>query len=300
MSSSNNDRTSAGQRYLKPLAISLGLVLTFTFVELITGFLSGSLALISDAGHMATDSLGLGMAVAAILAARSLSTAQGRTYGLYRLEILAALANSALLIGVSGYVIYEAIRRLQSPPDVLTGPMLVVAILGLLVNIVAWLLLRRGANESINVHGAYLEVLADMAGSIGVVVAAVIMITTGWPYADPIFAGLIGVFILPRAFRLGRKALRVLVQAAPEDIDIEKIRKHLLSLDGVIDVHDLHVWTLTSEMDVASAHLMTTNDADLHRVLDSARSILRNGYGIDHATLQVEPEDHRECSEVSW
>ena len=205
-----------------------------------------------------------------------------------------------LLIGVSGYVIYEAVRRLQDPPDVLTGPMLLVAVLGLLVNMVAWALLRRGADESMNVHGAYLEVIADMAGSFGVIVAAVIMITTGWPYADPLFAGLIGVFILPRAFRLGRRALRVLVQAAPEDIDMRSVENRLLSLDGVIDVHDLHVWTLTSEMDVVSAHLMTRNDADPHLVLDRARSTLQEGYGIQHATLQVEPEDHRECSEVSW
>lgn len=249
---------------------------------------------------MATDSLGLGMAVAAIVTARRISSARGRTYGLYRLEILAALANSVLLMGVSGYVIFEAIQRLQEPPDVSTGPMLVVAILGLIINLIAWALLRKGAQESINVRGAYLEVMADMAGSIGVVVAALIMITTGWPYADPIFAGLIGLFILPRAFRLGRTAVRVLVQAAPENMDMEIVESHLLALEGVTDVHDLHVWTLTSEMDVASAHLIAQDDADPHLVLDKARSVLQGEYGIEHATLQVEPEDHRECSEVSW
>lgn len=300
MTSSDQEARSAGQKYLKPLTISLGLVLTFTFVEVIAGFLSGSLALISDAGHMATDSLGLAMAVAAIVTARRISTAQGRTYGLYRLEIIAALANSVLLIGVSGYVIYEAVQRLEDPPEVLTGPMLLVAVLGLIVNIVAWALLRTGADESMNVHGAYLEVLADMAGSIGVILAALIMITTGWPYADPLFAGLIGLFILPRAVRLGRRALRVLVQAAPEDIDVKSVQERLLALDDVVDVHDLHIWTLTSEMDVASAHLVTRNDADLHLVLDRARTALEGRYGIEHATIQVEPEDHRKCSEVSW
>jgi cobalt-zinc-cadmium efflux system protein len=274
--------------------------LAFTLVEIVAGFLSGSLALISDAGHMATDSLGLGMAVAAIVTASRISTAQGHTYGQYRLEILAALANSVLLMGVSGYVIFEAIQRLQTPPDVSTGPMLVVAILGLIVNLVAWALLRRGARKSINVRGAYLEVMADTAGSIGVVVAALIMITTGWPYADPIFAGLIGLFILPRAFRLGRTAVRILVQAAPENLDIETVERDLLALEGVLDVHDLHIWTLTSEMDVASAHLIAQDRADPHGVLDEARSLLQDDYGIEHATVQVEPEDHRECSEVSW
>jgi cobalt-zinc-cadmium efflux system protein len=295
-----SDSSTAGARYLKPLAISLSLVLAFTLVEIVAGFLSGSLALISDAGHMATDSLGLGMAVAAIVTASRISTAQGHTYGQYRLEILAALANSVLLMGVSGYVIFEAIQRLQTPPDVSTGPMLVVAILGLIVNLVAWALLRRGARESINVRGAYLEVMADTAGSIGVVVAALIMITTGWPYADPIFAGLIGLFILPRAFRLGRTAVRILVQAAPENLDIETVERDLLALEGVLDVHDLHIWTLTSEMDVASAHLIAQDRADPHGVLDEARSLLQDDYGIEHATVQVEPEDHRECSEVSW
>jgi cobalt-zinc-cadmium efflux system protein len=295
-----SDSSTAGARYLKPLAISLSLVLAFTLVEIVAGFLSGSLALISDAGHMATDSLGLGMAVAAIVTASRISTAQGHTYGQYRLEILAALANSVLLMGVSGYVIFEAIQRLQTPPDVSTGPMLVVAILGLIVNLVAWALLRRGARKSINVRGAYLEVMADTAGSIGVVVAALIMITTGWPYADPIFAGLIGLFILPRAFRLGRTAVRILVQAAPENLDIETVERDLLALEGVLDVHDLHIWTLTSEMDVASAHLIAQDRADPHGVLDEARSLLQDDYGIEHATVQVEPEDHRECSEVSW
>ena len=223
-----------------------------------------------------------------------------RTYGLYRLEILAALANAVLLFAVAGYVIYEAVLRLQDPPDVLTGPMLVVAVVGLAVNIVGWRLLRPGSVESINVRGAYLEVIADLAGSVGVIAAALIMITTGWRYADPLFAGLIGLFILPRAWHLGRQAIRVLVQAAPEGLDLTSVRRDLAAIDGVADVHDLHVWTLTSDMDVATVHLMIGERTEPHPVLDQARDLLEDRYGIAHATLQVEPHTHRGCAELTW
>jgi cobalt-zinc-cadmium efflux system protein len=269
-------------------------------VEAVAGFLTGSLALISDAGHMATDALGLGMALAAIIAADRAGSGGSRTYGLYRLEILAALANAILLFAVATYVIYEAVQRLQEPVEVLATPMLVVAVAGLAVNIVGWRLLRTGADESINVRGAYLEVLADLVGSIGVIAAALIMIVTDWPYADPLFAALIGLFILPRAWKLGGQALRVLVQAAPAGLDIERMREDLTTVPGVVDVHDLHVWTLTSDMDVATVHLMTRDGTDPHPVLDQARSLLEDRYAIAHATLQVEPDTHQGCSEVTW
>lgn len=269
-------------------------------VEIVAGVLTDSLALLSDAGHMATDALGLGMALAAIVAADRAGRATHRTFGLYRLEILAALANAALLFAVAGYVLVEAYRRIQDPPEVLSGPMLAVAVGGLVVNVIGWWLLREGATESINVEGAYLEVLADLIGSIGVIVAALIVLFTGWHYADPIVGAAIGIFILPRAWRLGRRAVRVLVQAAPEDIELDELRRRLTSIPDVVDVHDLHVWTLTSEMNVASVHLMTPAGADQHGVLDRARSILEEDYGIDHATLQVEPDTHEGCSEVSW
>jgi cobalt-zinc-cadmium efflux system protein len=282
------------------LSIAFGLVVGFMVVEAVAGVVTGSLSLISDAGHMATDALGLGMALAAIVAADRATTGGGRTYGLYRLEILAALANAVLLFAVAGYVIYEAVRRLQDPVDVLTTPMLVVAVVGLVVNLIGWRLLRPGAGESINVKGAYLEVMADLAGSVGVIAAALIMIFTGWPYADPLFAALIGLFILPRAWRLGRQALRVLVEAAPSDLDLESLRRDLASVSGVVDVHDLHVWTLTSDMDVATVHLTTREGTDPHPVLDEAQGILRDSYSIAHATLQVEPDSHRGCSEINW
>lgn len=291
--------TRAGRRHLRPLTIAFGLVVVFVIVEVVAGFLTGSLSLLSDAGHMATDALGLGMALAAIVAADRLR-GETRTFGMYRLEILAALANAVLLFAVAGYVLWEAFGRLQEPPDILTTHMLIVGLAGLAVNVVSLHLLREGATESLNVRGAYLEVVADLAGSVGVVVAALTTMLTGWPYADPIIAALIGLYILPRAWRLGGQAIRVLVQAAPKGLDLAEISRELGSLPGVEDVHDLHVWTLSSDMEVASVHLMIGDDVEPHPVLDRARGVLEDVYQIDHATLQVEPLSHRECSEVSW
>jgi cobalt-zinc-cadmium efflux system protein len=276
------------------------MVVTFMVAEVIGGVLTGSLALLSDAGHMATDALGLAMSLAAIVAATRSDRSTQRTFGLYRLEILAALANAALLFGVAGYVVYEAAVRISNPPEILSGAMLAVALAGLGVNVLAWWLLRPGAGESINVEGAYLEVLADLLGSVGVIVAAVVVWTSGWLYADPIIGAAIGLFILPRAWRLGRRAIRVLVQAAPENLDVDQLRRSLASINGVEDVHDLHVWTLTSEMNVASVHLMTPEQVDPHPVLDEARRLLEVDFGIAHATLQVEPDTHRGCAELAW
>ena len=300
--SADHQHTSmrAGARHLRPLLVAFVLVVVFMVVEIVAGFASGSLALLSDAGHMATDALGLGMALAAITAASSADGDGPRTFGLYRLEILAALANAALLFGVAAYVLVEAADRLQDPPEVLSGPMLLVALLGLVVNVVGWRLLREGAGESLNGEGAFLEVVADMIGSIGVIVAALILRYTGWAYADPLFGAAIGLFILPRAWHLGRRALRVLVQAAPEGLDLDRLRKQLASIPGVTDIHDLHVWTLTSEMDVATVHLVTSAGTEPHPVLDQARAVLQEDYQISHATLQVEPDTHHGCAEMAW
>jgi cobalt-zinc-cadmium efflux system protein len=177
--------------------------------------------------------------------------------------------------------------------------MLIVAIGGLLVNLAAWWLLREGSAQSINLEGAFLEVVADLIGSVGVIVAALLLRFTGWEYADPLFGAAIGLFILPRAWRLGRRALRVLIQAAPAGLDLAELRRRLIAVPGVVDVHDLHVWTLTSEMDVATVHLVTDEGTAPHPILDQATSLLE-GYGIDHATLQVEPDSHHGCTEVSW
>ena len=290
----------AGARHAGRLWWSFALVTGFLVVQVVVGLATNSLALLSDAGHMATDVLGLGMALAAITAASRAAHAQHRTFGLYRLEILAALANAVLLFGVAGYVLIEAAGRLDDPPDVPTVPVLVVGILGLTVNLVVFALLRRGASESLNVRGAYVEVVADMLGSIGVIVAGAAMWATGWGWVDPLIGAGIGVFILPRAWKLGREAVRVLVQAAPQGVDLPAITAELRGIDGVADVHDLHVWTLTSEMEVLTAHLGIGPDADAQTVLQRARVVLAEQFQLSHATLQVETAGNHDCEEMTW
>lgn len=289
-----------GEAHLPRLLIVFGLVLGVMVVEAVAGVVSGSLALISDAGHMATDAIGIGMAAAAIHAASRMRRRDHRTYGVYRLEILAALANAVLLFGVAGYVLYEAVRRIAEPAEILSGPMIVVAVIGLIVNIIGFMLLRGGAADSLNVRGAFLEVVADLVGSIGVIIAGLLVWGPGWTWADPVIAAAIGLFILPRAWSLGREAVRVLIEAAPGHIDVDAVRTRLAAIAGVVDVHDLHVWTLTSEMDVATAHLTVGETVDPHPVLDEARRILADDHSITHATLQVEPANHEGCAEVDW
>jgi len=291
---------SAGERHRGRLAVAFVLAACFLVIETAAAFLTGSLALLSDAGHMLTDTAGLGMALAAITAASRASTGGRRTFGLYRLEVLAALANALLLLAVAGYVAWEAVRRFREPVDVPAGPMLLVAAVGLAVNLAGFLLLREGAQESLNVRGAYLEVMADAVGSAGVIVAATVIALTGWSWVDPAFAVALGVFILPRTWRLAGQALRVLVQAAPPHVDLPRLQADLAALPGVVDVHDLHVWTLTSDMEVATAHLQVHPGTDTHAVLDQARVVLRERHRLDHATLQVEPSDHKGCDEIGW
>jgi cobalt-zinc-cadmium efflux system protein len=204
------------------------------------------------------------------------------------------------VVGVAGYVLVEAVGRVggHDVPD--GGWVLAAAVVGLVANIVSFRLLREGAAESVNVHGAYLEVLADLVGSVGVIVGAAIFWTTGWVWVDPVVGAALGLWILPRTWRLGAHALRILVQAAPAGMDLDALALELERLDGVVDVHDVHVWTLTSEMDVATAHLVVASTDHSHDVLDRARTLLADRHGITHATLQVEPADHRGCDDVSW
>jgi cobalt-zinc-cadmium efflux system protein len=270
-------------------------------VEAVTALTTGSLALLSDAGHMFTDVLGIGMALAAITAARRATGDPQRTFGLYRLEVLAALANAALLSGVAVYVVVEAVHRFADPPRVATGPVLLVAALGLVTNLVAFWLLRPGAEASINLRGAYLEVLGDLLGSAGVIAAAVVLTLTGWWWFDPLVAVGIGLFILPRTWRLGRVAVRILVQAAPEHVDVPAVQARLSAVPGVRDVHDLHIWTLTSGMEVASVHLALEAGAEVGAVLAEARSALHRDFHIEHATLQVEPDSTPgACGPATW
>src|SRR5262245_5096055 len=290
----------AGARHARPLWISFWLITGFLLLQVVVGLITGSLALLSDAGHMATDALGLGMALAAISAANRAVHAKHRTFGLYRLEILAALANAVLLFVVAAYVLVEAIRRLDDPPEIASLPVFVVGVIGLGVNATAFALLREGASQSLNVRGAYYEVVADMLGSIGVIVAAIAMGVTGWGWVDPVVGAAIGLFILPRAWRLGGDAIRVLVQAAPAGTDLDAINAALSGIEGVTDVHDLHLWTLTSDMDVLTAHIAVADGGSTQIVLDQARSVLADRFHLSHATLQVETSDEGDCGETTW
>jgi cobalt-zinc-cadmium efflux system protein len=242
----------------------------------------------------------IALALGAIVVANRASKDGARTFGLFRLEILASLLNAVLTFAVAGYVLVEAgLRLAEGGTAVESGPMLVVAVAGLLVNLIVFFMLRAGAQDSLAVRGAYVDAMADAAGSVGVIAAAVVIAATGWDPIDPIVAAVIGVWIIPRAWRLAASALRVLLQVAPAHVDLDAIRRELLALPGVVDVHDLHVWTLTSEMDVASAHVMVERDADAHGVLDQARVLLLD-HEIAHATIQVEPDDHAGCAELNW
>jgi len=292
----------AGARHAGRLRISLVLIVAFLVVQVVVGVITHSLALLSDAGHMATDALGMGMALAAIGAANRAATRQAehRTFGLYRLEILAALMNAVLLFAVAAYVLVEAALRLNEPPHIASAPVLIVGTLGLLVNIVCFLLLRDGAQDSMNMRGAYLEVMSDLIGSVGVIIGAVVMAATGWSRVDSIVGAAIGLFILPRAFRLGRDAVRVLVQAAPLGLSVAEVQQALAELDGVADVHDLHVWTLTSEMDVLTAHIAVTDGTSTQAVLASAQRMLAERFDLQHATLQVEVGDDERCHDLHW
>lgn len=290
----------AGARHTGRLWAVVVILAVFLVVEAVGALVTNSLSLLSDAGHMLTDLVGIGMALAAIHVANREVRHAHRTFGLYRLEILAALANAVLLFAVGLYVLWEAIDRLRHPESVHSGQMLVIAIAGALANLVCFQLLREGANESLNVRGAYLEVLADLLTSLGVIVAAVVIAVSGAEWVDPVIGAGIGLFIFPRTWRLAAQALRVLVEAAPPHLDVEAVRADLVDVSGVMNVHDLHVWTLTSEMDMASAHLVVADESDLHAVLDRARDVLRTKYGIDHSTLQVEPQSHTGCDDVDW
>ncbi|WP_245649551.1 cation diffusion facilitator family transporter [Nocardia shimofusensis] len=290
----------AGGRHRWRLAAALVLIAGFFAVELTYGLLSGSLALISDAGHMAADVVTLAAALAATGIATRKDTSGRRTYGSYRAEVFASGLAVLMMLGVSVYIVIGAIGRIGSTPEVQTGPMLVVGALGLVVNVVALLLLRSGATESLNVKGAYLEVVADTAGSVGVIAAGWLVLATANPVWDTVIALAIGAFVVVRAVSLGRQVLAVLAQHVPEGMDLGAVESDLAGIQGVISVHDLHLWTLTSGMNVATAHLVVPGQHEVHRVLDEARRVLSDDHGLAHATLQVEPADHTGCDELDW
>lgn len=290
----------AGSRYRRRLTVAWALTLGFFGVELGVGIWSGSLALISDAGHMAADVIALSASLFAFRYAVRADTTGKRTFGNYRAEILASGFTVLVMLGIGAYTVIAAGSRIGGEPHVESTPMLVVGAVGLTVNAVAVGLLRAGARESLNVRGAYLEVLADAAGSVGVVAAALLIVWTGDAVWDTVVAVVIATFVVVRAVALGRQVLAVLGQHAPAGMNAYDVAQELRALDGVRDVHDLHLWTLTSGMPVATAHLVTEDTADPHGVLDAASDLLRDRYDLEHATLQVESADHTRCEECDW
>lgn len=290
----------AGGRHRWRLAVAVALVGAFFLVELVVSWLSGSLALLSDAGHMAADVVALSAALVATRVASRPDHTGRRTYGSYRAEVFASGLAVLLMLGVAVYVVVEALRRFGEPVEVAGGAMLVVGALGLAVNVVALLLLRGGARESLNVRGAYLEVVADTAGSVGVIVAGLLVQSTGDAWWDTVVALAIGVFVAVRAVPLGRQVLGVLGQHVPEGVSPDAVSADLGAIRGVADVHDLHVWTLTSGMNVATAHLVSEPGADVEAILSSGQTMLRDTHQIAHATLQVEPTTGESCHDTDW
>ncbi|MET9933120.1 MULTISPECIES: cation diffusion facilitator family transporter [unclassified Streptomyces] len=288
---------TAGAAYRSRLRIALGITLSVMVVEIVGGVVADSLALIADAAHMATDAVGLAMALLAIHFANR-PPSGNRTFGYARAEILAALANCLLLLGVGGYVLFEAVQRFLEPAGTRGGPAIAFATVGLVANVVSLSLLMRGQKESLNVRGAYLEVLADALGSVTVIVASGIILATGWPYADPIASLVIGLMIVPRTVKLLRETLDVLLEAAPKGVDMAEVRAHILALPGIEDVHDLHAWTITSGMPVLSAHVVVDQGAldsvGHEKMLHALQDCLGSHFDVEHCTFQLEPVGHAE------
>ena len=286
--SAGHDHGGGEIKHEKPLWIALGLTSVFLVAEVIGGLITNSLALLSDAAHMGTDVLALAISLFAVRLSRRPADAK-RTYGYARMEAIGAMINGGLLFVVAGYILWEAVGRFSQPPEVASTGMLVVATLGLVVNLISMRLLKAGSGESLNVKGAYLEVWADMLGSIGVIAGAILIKLTGWTIADPIIAVLIGLWVLPRTWVLMRHAGNILMQGVPDGLDMDAVRKALSEFPGVTEVHDLHAWALGSKEAVLTAHVVgdeTKASAEQLRLALSA--MLEEQFAIEHATLQVE------------
>jgi cobalt-zinc-cadmium efflux system protein len=283
------------------LKIVLAVTVALVAVELVGAWVSGSLALLADAGHLVTDAAAVAVALSASYVATLQPTAR-RTYGLHRVEILAALVNAFVLLGVCGYLAVVGIRRLVDPADVDTGPMLVFALVGCAVNAGSLSLLAARRSASLNMRGAYLEVLGDLVGSVLVVVAALVIMATGFLRADPLASLVIAVLILPRSFGLLRDAVAVLLETTPAHLDLDDVRDHLLQVAGVVDVHDLHAWTITSGMPVLSAHVTVTDRCLAQRgvgsLLDEFSGCVAGHFAVDHVTFQIEPQSHRDHEDL--
>ena len=289
---------SAAHAGRRSLLVVFAVTLVVLIVEVIGGLASNSLALLADAGHMLTDVVGIGLALGAIwIAGRAPD--RSRSFGYLRLEILAAVVNAVLLFGVAAFVLYEAWQRFAEPEEVTSGLMLAVALLGLAANGFSLVVLREGQASSLNMRGAYLEVLGDFAGSAAVILAAIVIAATGWIQADAVASAAIGILILPRTYGLLRDAVDVLLEATPKGLDMGLVRSHILEAPGVRDVHDLHAWTITSGLNVVSAHVVLEPEADAPQVLDHLCTCLSGIFDIEHSTFQLETADRRRLEEIA-
>ncbi|AZA81776.1 cation transporter [Chryseobacterium lactis] len=285
--------TSAASKHKKNLLIVLALSGTYLIAEVIGGIVTNSLALLADAAHMLTDVVGLLLAYIAIRIGERKADIS-KTFGYYRTEILAAVINAVVLLGISIYVLIEAYRRFQDPPEVQSKSMLIVAGIGLIVNIVGLMILRKDSEASLNMKGAYFEVLSDMLTSVGVMIAGVIMLTTGWYYADPLISAAIGLLIFPRTWKLLKEAINVLLEGTPKDVDIVELRKSLEQTPGVKNVHDLHLWSLTSSMNAMSAHIVKDGVSTQNQLLKTLTDQTTENFKISHTTFQIEEEGYEE------
>ena len=276
------------RRNSRPLWIALAIIGVFFIVELVGSILSGSLALLADAGHMLSDVAAMAMAIFAFWIASRPATPR-RTYGYYRAEVLAAMANAITLVLVSLYIFWEAYQRLSNPPEIQSVTMLVVATAGLVANLASAAVLSRGAGDNLNLRGAFLHVVGDTLGSVGAIVAGLVMLFTGWYYADPLVSVLIGLLVLYSGWHLLRESVDVLLEATPKQVDLTEVKQSLGDIPGVAEVHDLHVWTVTSGFLAMSGHLTLRNGSH-GEILRSATDLLRNRYGIGHTTIQIESE----------
>ena len=297
MGSGHSHEVTATGTHRKRLVVVLAITCGVLVIEVIGGLIAGSLALLADAGHMLTDATGLIMAlIAASLATRAATVK--RTFGLQRAEVLAALANALLLVGIAVWVLIKAVDRLSSPHEIDINLMLGVAIVSTLANLVGVLVLRPAQSKSLNMRGAYLEVFGDLVGSLAVIVAAVLIMITGWTPFDAIASLAIVVLIIPRAWSLLREVVDVLLEATPRGVDLAEVRDHIKQVRGVVDVHDLHAWTITSGVPVLSAHVIVDqaciSEGRSGEVLDRLGECLGGHFDVSHCTFQLEPVGHQE------
>jgi cobalt-zinc-cadmium efflux system protein len=284
----DHDHARAASR--RALAVALGLTASYTVVEVVGGVFAGSLALLADAVHMLSDNVALALALVAVWLAAKPATSE-RTFGYKRAEVLAALANGVLLVALAIWIFVEAIMRLRDPGEVLGGWMLVIALVGMAVNVAAGVVLGRARSHSLNVEAAFRHVFADLLGSIGVAVAAVVILTTDWVEADPLVSILIGVLVLASAWTILRDSTAILLESTPRGIDADALGRRLASLPGVVEVHDLHVWTITSGFAALSAHVLVKPGDDCHERRRQLERLLYSEFGIEHTTLQVDHAD---------